>query len=288
MTEHVLTQSKPQQVFISYAAADKNIARIIAETLQSAGLKVWIDEWELAVGDSIQKRIHEAVTSSDILLVLLSPASVASRWIQTELNAALSLELRDRAITVIPALIEECEIPPLLADRAFIDLRGDMQSSLLRLVNQIGAAPYLNFSMLTSKSFENLIADLLVTLGFSVQRISLTRDKGCDLIANYRSRDPFGAEHVDTWLVEIKLYRDQRVSVTSLREMLGVVMLSGGKNGLIITNGRLTSVARSFLSDSTDKTGFKLRVVDGTELTNLLIQHQELIRKYFPMGDGHE
>jgi hypothetical protein len=50
---------------------------------------VWVDTWELNVGDSIIKRIQDAITESDALLVVLSKASVDyltlhSRWQQEE------------------------------------------------------------------------------------------------------------------------------------------------------------------------------------------------------------
>jgi hypothetical protein len=276
-------------VFVSYAQADKNVARQVAEALQDAGLLVWIDAWELAPGDSIAQRIEEAIASSDILLVLLSQNSVASQWVQKELSAALSRELRDRAITVIPALLEDCEIPGLLADRQYLDLRRDLPAAIRRLVEQIGSAPRLDFSKLDGRTFEAMVGDLLAKLGFSVQRTPLTRDSGFDFVASYPTRDPFGAEQTDTWLVEVKLYRDARVSIATLQQLLGVLVTTGGnKRGLVVTNGRLTSVARSFLSESTERSRAELRVIDGTELTNLLIQHPEVIRTYFGSGGVHE
>lgn len=289
MTEIGTIKPRRRQVFVSYAQADKAVARQIAEALRNAGLLVWIDAWELAAGDSIAQRIDQAIASSDILLVLLSRSSVASNWVQSELSAALSRELRDRAITVVPALIEDCDIPPLLADRQYLDLRRDLPAAIQRLVEQIGSAPALDFSKLDGRAFEGMVGDLLANLGFSVQRTPLMRDSGFDFVAFYRSRDPFGAEQTDTWLVEVKLYRDQRVSISALRQMLGFLMMAGGsKKGLIVTNGRLTSVARTFLSESTERSGHELRVIDGTELTNLLIQHPELIRTYFPPSGNRD
>jgi len=287
--DSLATDLRRHQVFISYAQADKAVAVQVAAALQSAGLPVWIDSWELAVGDSIVDRIQQAVNSSDVLLVLLSPSSVNSHWVQSEISATLSRELRDRAITVIPALIEDCEIPPLLADRVFLDLRGDLSEAVQDLVDQIGSVPDLDFSKLDWKVFERMIADLLGKLGFVVQQTPVTRDSGFDFVASYRARDPFGALQTETWLVETKLYREQRVSISALRQMMGFLMLSGGgKKGLIITNSRLTSVARSFLAESTERSGHELRVIDGAELTNLLIQHPDLIRTYFPPRGSHE
>lgn len=283
------SEPRRRQVFVTYSQADRGVARQVAEALLDAGLLVWIDAWELQAGDSIGQRIDDLIASSDVLLVLLSPNSVASKWVQKELSAALSGELRDRAITVVPALVEDCDVPPLLSDRQYLDLRHDRPAAIRRLVEQIGSVPGLDFSRLDGRAFEQMIGDLLVSLGFSVQQTPVTRDSGYDFLASYRSRDPFGAEQTDMWLVEVKLYRDARVSIKALQQLIGVLATSGGsKKGLVVTNGRLTSVARTFLADSVARSRQELRVIDGTELTNLLIQHPEVARKYFPSGDSHE
>lgn len=289
MTKLKSINQKQRQIFISYSKADNYIARKVAEALQTAGLKVWIDDWELQVGDSISQRIEQGVKSSDILLVLLSPDSVSSYWVQKELNAALSIELQDRAITVIPALIRDCDIPLMLADRKFLDLRYNLPDAISLLIKQIGSIPALDYSKLDSMTFEKMVGDLLSILGFSVQQPLNSKDSGVDFIAKYRFYDPFGAERITTWFVESKLYQAERVSVSSLQHMLNYLFTeSGNYKGLIVTNGRLTSVARSFLSESTLNVGHELRIIDGTELTNLLIQHFDIINKYFPENSNNE
>lgn len=271
-----------KQVFLSYAMDDKPVARRLAEGLRAAGLRVWFDEWELAVGDSIVPRIEQAVATSDLLLVLLSPRSVESKWVQKELSSFLARELKDRAITLIPALIEECEIPPVLADRQFLDLRKDFDKGLEQLISQLRAVPDIDFSRLDGRSFEKLVGDLLLELGFSIKKTPLTRDSGFDFIASFPSRDPFGAKRQETWFVEVKFYRDQRVSVSALRQMLGYLMTSPQVDkGLVVTNSLLTSVARDFLYETSVRSGLELRVIDGTELTNLLCQYPRLVERYF-------
>lgn len=289
MNANDISEPRRRQVFVSYAQADKDVARQVAETLRHAGLDVWIDAWELKAGDSIAQRIDESISSSDVLLVLLSPSAVASQWVQKELNTALSGELRDRAITVIPALLEDCELPPFLSDRQYLDLRHDRPAAIRRLIDQISSVPSLDFSKLDGRAFENMVGDLLGSLGFLVERTPLTRDGGYDFAASYRYHDPFGAEKTDAWLVEVKLYRDGRVSIDTLRQLIGALfMTSGNKKGLIVTDSRLTSVARTFLAESIDRSGYQLRVIDGTELTSLLIQYPEVTRNYFPVGKSHE
>jgi hypothetical protein len=109
VTEMGTTEPKRQQVFISYSSADEVVARRIASDLRRAGIPVLIADSEIASGDFFTKLVDKTISSRDILLVLLSRTSVRSRWVQAELSAALSGELRDRGITVIPALIEDSE-----------------------------------------------------------------------------------------------------------------------------------------------------------------------------------
>lgn len=268
------------KVFLSYASEDKPTARYIADALKRSGVSTWFDEWELAGGDSIVQHVERAVTSSDIVLVLLSPASVKSTWIQAEWSAAFSRELNDRAIRIIPVLIADCEIPPLLASRVYLDIRENKEAGVQRLVDQLAAAPAIQFSHMTPQNFEQLIADLLVELGFSVEVMASGNDPGFDIIAKYQTRDPFGATSAQIWLVEARLYRNSRVSVSVLRRLLGVLSIEQASMGLIVTNGNLTSEARHFLH-SVDRAN-RLRLIDGTELTSLIGRYPRLLERHFP------
>src|SRR5712691_6525367 len=55
----------PASVFISYSHADKDLARALAAVLQDRGVRIWIDEGELKVGDSIIERIATAIAEID-------------------------------------------------------------------------------------------------------------------------------------------------------------------------------------------------------------------------------
>jgi hypothetical protein len=273
---------KSRQVFVSYAQADKEIARRIADRLRSLGIQVWFDEWELKPGDSIINRIDQAVTTSDLILVLLSSNSTKSNWVQNELDGFLSHELKSRAVTIIPALIEDCQIPSSLTSLSYLDLRSNPELGLSRLAAQIAALPKINFSLLNAQAFENLISDLLTTLGFEVTHQALSQDSGFDFQASLVTRDPFGVKKNESWLVEVKLYRNQRVGISALRQMIGYMMtLPDPHKGLVVTNSQLTSVAEEFLIELTSKTQQELRIIDGVELTNLLIQHPSLVERYF-------
>jgi restriction endonuclease Mrr len=276
------------RVFLSYAASDRAVVEQIATALQKVGVGVWFDIWELtAAGDTFWKRIDQALQASDLFLVFLSKASVASRWVQNELSAAVANEMKDRAITIIPVVIEDCDIPPVLTDRMYVDLRGDVAAGVQTLVDQLAVAPTINLAQLDPPMFERLVGELLIALGFEVTKDQRNeRGKRVDFLASRTSRDPFGAERTETWVVEVKAYREKRVSPATIRQLLGyLASTSFDTKGLLVTNSRLTSVAREFLSDATLKAGRDVRVIDSTELTSLLLHQPDLVSRYFSPPD---
>jgi hypothetical protein len=276
---------RPARVFLSYASSDKPSARFIADALRQSGVSTWLDEWEIRVGDSFVQRIEAAAKSSDYILLLLSPAAVDSEWVQTEINFALSRELKERAIRLVPVLVADCEIPPVLRDRTWLDMRGNNREiGIRRLVEQLSAVPAIRFTDLTPEIFERLVGDLLVELGFSVQAHGRSGpDLGFDFTAVYKSYDPFGVEKTDTWLVEVKLYSNSRVSITVLRQVVGLLATSReAAMSLVVTSGNITSEARRFLAGS--GYGNRVRVIEGPELTNLIARYPALIERYFPHG----
>lgn len=74
-------------VFISHAYEDKEeIARPLANKLAEAGLKVWLDEAELMLGDSLREKIDEGLTNSQFGVIILSRPFFDKRWPKSELN----------------------------------------------------------------------------------------------------------------------------------------------------------------------------------------------------------
>ncbi|MCK9385933.1 MAG: DUF1883 domain-containing protein [Nevskia sp.] len=74
-------------VFISHASEDKEeIVRPLAQALRSEGLRVWYDEFELRIGDSLRRKIDKGLASSRFGLVVLSPSFIAKGWTNYELD----------------------------------------------------------------------------------------------------------------------------------------------------------------------------------------------------------
>ncbi|MDD5131306.1 MAG: toll/interleukin-1 receptor domain-containing protein [bacterium] len=110
-----------KKVFLSHSSRDKAFARKLASELQANGVQVWIDEAEIRVGDSLIKKISLAIDDADFIAVVLSNESVNSEWVMSELKMAMTKELSDCKVRILPILKEKCEIPLFLRDKLYAD-----------------------------------------------------------------------------------------------------------------------------------------------------------------------
>lgn len=122
------------RAFVSHSSSDKECARLVADALQTEGIKVWLDERELRVGDSLWDEIGRGIDNADFMLLLVSPRSVASPWVKRELNAGLATELAESRKIVLPVLIETTEVPVFLRERLYCDLGEGFDSAVAELL----------------------------------------------------------------------------------------------------------------------------------------------------------
>jgi hypothetical protein len=124
-------------VFISYSHSDELIVNKLAAHLVKHNANVWVDTWELNVGDSILNRVQDAIQESSALLVVLSKTSVESEWCKKELSAGLMRELDEKRVVVLPVLVEDCKIPLFLREKMYADLRTDFDRGLHKVLDAI-------------------------------------------------------------------------------------------------------------------------------------------------------
>jgi hypothetical protein len=60
-------------VVISYSHADKSTVDRLAAHLVKLNANVWVDTWELNVGDSILNRVQDAIQQASALEAVLKP-----------------------------------------------------------------------------------------------------------------------------------------------------------------------------------------------------------------------
>ena len=71
--------------FISYASADKAIAREIATALRQDGISVWLDSEAIVSGAQWSDEIIRAIESVDGVVLLLSANSHRNKWVAREI-----------------------------------------------------------------------------------------------------------------------------------------------------------------------------------------------------------
>lgn len=127
-------------IFLSHNKADKPFARQLAADLEHQGIRYWIDEAEIKVGESLIEKIRHGIDNAAYVAVILSPDSVASSWVQREVDVAMNQEISGRRVKVLPIMYRECELPGFLLGKRYVDFsRPENYSSALEdLVKSVG------------------------------------------------------------------------------------------------------------------------------------------------------
>ncbi len=132
-------------VFLSYAREDRPKAQAIVSALEAQDLTVW---WDGLVegGHEFADKIEQALSSSDVVVVLWSPASIHSHWVRDEAATG-----RDRG-RLVPVTVENAEPPLGFRQIQHIDLtkwRGGRSApeieQLYRAICSASAAPLAEF-----------------------------------------------------------------------------------------------------------------------------------------------
>lgn len=122
------------QVFVSYSRTDKEFVQRLAMDLQQAGLDVWWDLSDIQGSDVWERKIEEGLRTSQYFIVVLSPASLESRWVRREYLSA-----DNKALKIIPLRLKAYDEAPLtLRDIQPIDAverrYEDVLSDVLRVL----------------------------------------------------------------------------------------------------------------------------------------------------------
>lgn len=121
------------ELFLSHSSRDKGPVRRLAEELGRRRVNVWLDEWEIDVGDSITAKIQEGLSKADYVAVWLSRAAVVSGWVEKEWQSKILGEISSGKVAVLPLLGEDCDIPMFLAEKKYADFRVDFDMGLKEL-----------------------------------------------------------------------------------------------------------------------------------------------------------
>lgn len=139
-------------IFLSHNSADKQFTKKLAKDLEDQGIRCWLDEAEIRIGDSLVEKIREGIDEVDYLAVVLSPESVNSEWVRREVDVAMNQEILGRNLKVLPVLHKRCELPGFLLGKRYADFTAgtDYLIALESLVRSVGVV----FNRMATSSVE--------------------------------------------------------------------------------------------------------------------------------------
>lgn len=121
-------------VFISHRGTDAVESENLARELRAAGHNVWLDAWEITLGDSIIRRINEGLSSSSFLILCLSSSGVMAPWMSREWMAALASQLEGRSVRILPVRLTGGELPDIIRDFQYADLTKDWKKGVSQVL----------------------------------------------------------------------------------------------------------------------------------------------------------
>lgn len=116
------SDSEIYDAFLCHASEDKGaIVRKFHNLCKAKGINTWFDEKEVSWGDRILDKISHGLAKSRFVVVFVSDSALRKAWVREELNAALTLGVKEERF-VLPVLLgitidELMERHPVLAGR---------------------------------------------------------------------------------------------------------------------------------------------------------------------------
>ncbi|HET8775154.1 MAG TPA: TIR domain-containing protein [Thermoanaerobaculia bacterium] len=98
------SQARALKVFLSYSRRDAAVAERLVSRLEERGMEVLIDRRDLPYGEEWQAELADFIRLSDTVVWLVSPDSVASKWVNWELGEVGRLSKR-----MVPVRIREID-----------------------------------------------------------------------------------------------------------------------------------------------------------------------------------
>lgn len=131
------TRTDNPQIFISYGKDDADWARSLAEALNQRGVRVWLDQFQIAAGASVRDALEAGLRESDVYVALVDPESSQRPNLFFELGAAIGMG--KRFIPVVPREVDVSSLPVELRSRRYL-LKSSPEDTAEELARALAAA----------------------------------------------------------------------------------------------------------------------------------------------------
>jgi uncharacterized protein YjbI with pentapeptide repeats len=96
--------------FISYSSKDEAFAKRLHNDLQANGVRCWFAPHDVKGGKKLHEQIDWAIHFHDRTLLILSPDSINSAWVKTEIAKARKRELEEKRQILFPIRLVEFDV----------------------------------------------------------------------------------------------------------------------------------------------------------------------------------
>ena len=131
------------QDFISYSRKDLAFVEQLADDLKKDGFDVWYDVSGIGGGARWRIEIENALRESQYVLIVLSPESVTSEWVEREFLFASNLKRK-----IVPLMYRRCDLPLSYVNLNYIDVRGGQYArnfdSILKALDHDAVSPTIS------------------------------------------------------------------------------------------------------------------------------------------------
>jgi hypothetical protein len=179
------------RLFISHSSKDQKFAERLAEDLLALGHEPWLDAWRIKVGECIPSKIEHAVSEADYVVIVLSPDSVKSGWVDREWKSKYWDEIQETRTLVLPVLLRDCRIPQLLKTKKYADFTENYSRGIVELTGAIMPVVVRaeEGEEIPVPSYQSEVAELIALLQAGKVRVSEVVAKAL-LVAQRARSDP--------------------------------------------------------------------------------------------------
>ena len=153
--------------FISYSVKDEAFVKRLYADLQREGVRCWYAPQDLRIGDRIRDQIDQSIRIRDKLLIVLSVSSIASQWVEKEVETAMEEERKNNSTVIFPIRLDESVMN---TDKAW--------AADIRRARHIGDFQNWERDKSYSESIERLLRDLRAHSKYLAKAASPERPSG--------------------------------------------------------------------------------------------------------------
>jgi len=125
------------KVFISHSHKNIEIADKLVEELSRHNIDAFLDSSAINLGNDIKKRIEDNLAETNWLIPIITNDYNKSKRVDIELQKAVLIENKRQAKMILPVVFGDVEVPGILANREYVDLKNDYKNAIKTIVSTI-------------------------------------------------------------------------------------------------------------------------------------------------------